>query len=152
MADQREKTIVSRRVIAVSRARVWEAHQNAAALAAWWGPKGFTNRFEVFEFRAGGAWRFVMRGPDGLEFRVERVFLEIVEPRRIVMRNISEAHGFGMTILAADAEGGTEIVWRVEFDDREECERVRAAFERANEENLDRLEAWLGATASARAM
>ena len=36
--------------------------------ARWWGPDGFTNTITTFDLRPGGAWRFVMHGPDGTNY------------------------------------------------------------------------------------
>ena len=44
----------------------------------WWGPNGFTNTFHEFDLRPGGAWRFIMHGPDGTDYPNESVFVEVV--------------------------------------------------------------------------
>lgn len=49
----------------VIEGRVFEAFARPELLARWWGPSGFTNTFEVSEFRPEGRWRFTMHGPDG---------------------------------------------------------------------------------------
>ena len=36
------------------------------------------------DFRVGGTWKHVMRGPDGTKYPNESVFKEIVKPERIV--------------------------------------------------------------------
>jgi uncharacterized protein YndB with AHSA1/START domain len=42
------------------------------------------------DFKVGGVWKHVMRGPDGAEYPNSSVFEEILEPRRIVY-----SHGGG---------------------------------------------------------
>jgi len=57
---------------------VFEAFRDPACLARWWGPDGFTNSFDTFEFRPGGQWLFTMHGPDGANYPNQSEFLEIV--------------------------------------------------------------------------
>ena len=137
--------IVSERVLDAPRDAVYAASRHPARLAARWGPTGFTSTFEEFDLRPGGAWRFVMHGPDGAEYRLLKEFVEVVPPERIVLRQVDVAHGFLMTItLAAEGER-TRMTWRMLFDDPEEGERVRSFIGGANEQNFDRLEAHLAA-------
>ena len=55
-------TFRSHRVLPYQPQPVFEAFARPELLAHWWGPNGFTNTFEVFEFRPGGRWKFVMHG------------------------------------------------------------------------------------------
>jgi uncharacterized protein YndB with AHSA1/START domain len=60
-----DREIVTTRAIAAPPELVFKAWCDPAHLVHWWGPKGFTNTFHEFDPRPGGAWRFVMHGPDG---------------------------------------------------------------------------------------
>src|SRR6188472_804340 len=91
--------IVNTRVFAVPRERLFEAFSNPDHLVHWWGPKGFTNTFHEFDPRPGGAWRFVMHGPDGAEYQIEKEFIEVVKPERIVLQHLEEVHRFRMTMI-----------------------------------------------------
>lgn len=118
-----------------------------AVLARWWGPKGFTNTFEVFEPRAGGLWRFVMHGPDGKDYAIEKRFVEVVNRERIVFDHVQAMHGFRMTMTFADDEAGTRLTWQMRFDSAEHAAQIRSLILDANEQNFDRLQAELaGAT------
>jgi uncharacterized protein YndB with AHSA1/START domain len=64
----------SHRVLPYPPRSVFEAFARPEVLARWWGPNGFTNTFEVFEFRPGGRWKFVMHGPEGSNHPNESVF------------------------------------------------------------------------------
>jgi uncharacterized protein YndB with AHSA1/START domain len=139
--------VVSRRVFEVPRSRVFDAFRNPEQLAQWWGPKGFTNTFSQFDFRPGGAWRFVMHGPDGTGYHNASDFVEIVEPERIVFVHQLPMHRFTMTMTFDDAAGASVVTWRMRFESVAEAERVRHFIEAANEENLDRLASHLSATA-----
>lgn len=135
--------IVTTRLLAASRERVWAAFSDPAALASWWGPEGFTNTFLEFDFQPGGVWRFTMHGVDGTAYAMDHRFAEIVAPVRIVVRHLQPGHDFTLTVTLADRDGRTEIVWRMIFDDPAEAARVRPFVIPANEQNLDRLAAHL---------
>lgn len=140
--------IVNTRRLRHPRPVVFAAFSDPGRLAQWWGPTGFTNTFYEFDFRPGGAWRFTMHGPDGTAYAMDKVFAEIVAPERIVLRHRQQGHDFTLTMSLAARDGGTEVTWRMVFADPAEAERLRAFLQRANEENLDRLAAHLGAAAS----
>jgi uncharacterized protein YndB with AHSA1/START domain len=135
--------IVTQRLIAVPRERVWAAFSDPHALARWWGPAGFTNAFHEFAFRPAGAWRFTMQGPDGAAYAMDHHFTEIVPPERIVVRHLQPGHDFTLTITLAAEGANTLLTWRLLFDDPAEAEHARALVGPANEQNLDRLEAAL---------
>jgi uncharacterized protein YndB with AHSA1/START domain len=58
-------------------------------VAQWWGPKGFTNTIHEMDVRPGGVWRFVMHGPDGVDYQNKIVFIEVVKPERLVYDHVS---------------------------------------------------------------
>ena len=62
---QDERTFLTSRSLPYSPHAIYAAFESARLLVNWWGPDGFTNSFEVFEFKEGGRWRFQMHGPDG---------------------------------------------------------------------------------------
>ena len=63
---------------------IFAAFEQADKLARWWGPKGFTNTFQQFEFKPGGRWVFVMHGPNGEVMPLKGCFLEVVPQERLV--------------------------------------------------------------------
>jgi uncharacterized protein YndB with AHSA1/START domain len=138
-----ERELVSTRVFDSPRERVYAAFSHPAALAAWWGPAGFSNTFQEFAFIPGGVWRFVMYGPDGQDFENESVFLEVVAPERIVFRHLRPVHEYEMTILLSEESGSTRLTLSMLFDSVAECQRVRRFVVPANEQNFDRLEMYL---------
>src|SRR4051812_27530583 len=87
-----DREFVHSRLIDAPQERVFQAFADPARLARWWGPNGFTSTFEVFEFRAGGMWRFVMHGPDGTDYPNESVFVEVAACERVVFEHLSETH------------------------------------------------------------
>lgn len=137
-----DREIATTRRIDFPRELVFQAFRDPDHLAKWWGPKGFTNTFQEFDFKPGGAWRFVMHGPDGQNYPNKSVFEEVVEPERIVFQHVS-GHRFQMTITLDDQAGKTRIDWRMLFESAVECSRSKPYVVPANEQNLDRLEAEL---------
>jgi uncharacterized protein YndB with AHSA1/START domain len=137
-----EREIVTARVIDAPRERVFTAWTDPEHLAQWWGPTGFTNTFEEFDMRPGGIWRFVMHGPDGVDYKNKSVFVEIVRPERIVFQHVSGPR-FQVTATFAEQAGKTRLTFRMLFDTAAECAKVKGFAVEANEQNFDRLEAQL---------
>jgi uncharacterized protein YndB with AHSA1/START domain len=136
-----DRELVHSRLIDAPREKVFRALADPQHLARWWGPNGFSSTFEIFEFRPGGAWRFVMHGPDGTNYPNESVFSEITEPRRVVIEHLSAGHHFVLTVTL-DAKGDRTLVgWRQVFDTAEHRDRIAPIVVAANEQNLDRLAA-----------
>lgn len=135
--------LVTGRTVAAAPDRILAAFTDAARLARWWGPAGFTSTFEVFEPRPGGRWVFTMHGPEGKAYPNDSV-IEAIEPGRIVVRHLS-APRFVLTISLDDLGGErTQVGWRQRFESGEVAAQVARFALAANEENLDRLEAELG--------
>ncbi len=78
-----EREIVLSRVFDAPRELVWRAFTDPERLVNWWGPLGFTTRTHRMDVRPGGAWRFVMVGPDGREYQNLITYLEVREPERL---------------------------------------------------------------------
>ena len=107
------REVVNVRIFDAPRDVVFNTFSDADHLAQWWGPRGFTNTFHRFEFRPGGLWRFVMHSPRGADYPNESVFVEIVEPERIVFRHLKPIHEFRMTITFDEQNGKTRLTWRM---------------------------------------
>ena len=137
-----DREIITTRVLAWPRERVFRAWTEPEHLARWWGPKGFTNTFPEFDPRPGGRWQFVMHGPNGADYPNHSVFVEIVKPERIVFDHLS-GPAFQVTATFAEEAGKTRLTFRMLFETAVECDKVKGFAVGANEENLDRLEAEL---------
>jgi uncharacterized protein YndB with AHSA1/START domain len=75
------------RVFDAPRELVFRVWTEPVHLVRWWAPQGFTNPICEVDLRAGGAYRIVMRAPDGHEYPCQGVYREIVRPERIVFTN-----------------------------------------------------------------
>jgi uncharacterized protein YndB with AHSA1/START domain len=143
MTHSYEGTVFSTsRVLPFSPAVVYAAFADSAMLAQWWGPAGFTNTFEVFEFKPGGHWKFVMHGPDGADYPNESQFLELQAPTKLVIQHANQPR-FKLTVSLDAAGSGTRLHWAQAFEDSQVAAHVRHIVEPANEQNLDRLTAVL---------
>jgi uncharacterized protein YndB with AHSA1/START domain len=139
-------TFSTRRQLAAPPSAVFAAFADGACLARWWGPDGFTNEFDLFEFRTGGRWVFTMIGPDGQRYANESVFDSVVPGQELVIRHVCQPL-FTLTIRLAPADGGTLLTWDQAFADAEVAKAVAHIVEPANEQNLNRLVVALGARA-----
>lgn len=138
-----DREILSTRHFDWPPARVFAAFADPAQLAHWWGPNGFANHIHEFDLRPGGMWRLTMVGPDGARFTNVSRFLEVAAPGRIVYQHEDAVHGFQMNMTFAADGAGTKVAWRMTFDSPDEFARVRDVVTVANEQNFDRLAAYL---------
>ncbi len=97
MATAKENTsdreILVTREFNAPRELVWEAMTNPKHVVNWWGPRGFSTTIEEMDFRVGGFWQHVMRGPDGVKYPNKSIFKEIVKPERIVYQHGGKREG-----------------------------------------------------------
>ncbi|MBS0262459.1 MAG: SRPBCC family protein [Planctomycetes bacterium] len=136
--DTSDREIVTARMIAAPRERVFQAWADATQLAQWWGPDGFTNTFDEFAFCPGGEWRFTMHGPDGGNYVNHSVFVEITPPERIVMDHIS-APQFRVIATFDDVGGKTLFTFRGIFPTVAEYDKVKGFAIAGNQQTCDRL-------------
>lgn len=137
-------TFQTSREIAATPAAVFAAIAAPERLAKWWGPQGFSNSFEVCDFRPGGAWRFTMHGPDGTSYPNQSVFETIEDARKVVIQHAC-APLFRLSIELLPSDTGTQVLWTQVFEDPAVAAAVRHIVEPANEQNLDRLAAEVAA-------
>lgn len=137
--------IVSTRVIPASAERLFAAFAQPNEVVLWWGPAGFRSTLQELDLRPGGAWKFVMHGPDGASYPNEKRFLEVVRPERVVFEHLDPKHHFTMTIALAAEGTSTRVTWRLRFDSKDEAQALQAVIAEANEQNFDRLEAHVAA-------
>jgi uncharacterized protein YndB with AHSA1/START domain len=133
-----DTTFCTERTLPFTPQAVYNAFASAEILASWWGPEGFTNQFETFEFKAGGRWGFVMVGPDGARYANQSVFTELKPASRVVIRHDCEPF-FTLSVQLTAVDDGTHLQWLQVFDDAQVAQAVKAIVEPANEQNLDRL-------------
>ncbi len=117
------ETVIHRR-LAAPRDLVWRVWTEADHLAAWCRPEGFTTRVDSHDFKVGGYWRYVMIGPDGVEYPSEGMFVEIDPPNRLVSTDqfkedyVAPAGGgtpagILVTLIFEDVGDETEVTVRI---------------------------------------
>ncbi len=72
-----------RRTFAAPRARVFDAWTKPDVLKEWFGPPGFTIPTVSMDVVVGGAYRIVMRAPDGEDYIVTGEFKAIRPPEHL---------------------------------------------------------------------
>lgn len=138
MTDKME--IVNERLLPVDPAAVFNAIADPKLLALWWGPHGFTNRIDEFDFRAGGDWRVTMTSSDGTDFANRWTFQDIEPERRVVALHHEPMHVFTLEMTFEGTASGTRLKWRMLFEPTEENREIEKFIHAANDQNLERLE------------
>lgn len=118
------------RVFHAPRELVFEAWTDPARLARWFGPHGCTIPVCEVDARAGGAYRIVLRRPDGTDFPLRGVFREFVRPERLVMtRDVSafpaEFHAEVRRLGGVSSMHPEASVLIVTFEDENGATRLR---------------------------
>jgi uncharacterized protein YndB with AHSA1/START domain len=107
-----DKTIILQRAFDASADLVWEVTTKPEHFAKWWGPRGFTNDIQKFDFRPGGEWKLVQTGPDGKAYAFYGEFLEIDPPKRLVQTQGFEDHKPIPCVTTLSDEWGRTLVTR----------------------------------------
>lgn len=134
--------LTSSRDFAATPQQVWAAFADPQRLMRWWGPDGFSNRFDEFEFALGGSWVFDMIGPDGRVYPNRSRFRDLQAGRQIVIDHICEPL-FTLTVTLEAISSGTHLTWNQRFDNADLFQAILPIIEPANEQNLDRLQSEL---------
>jgi len=80
------------RIIDAPRTLVFKAWTEAARVKEWWGPECFTCPVCEIDLRVGGAYRFVMRSPEGVDYAMTGVYRKIDEPKELVFTDVCDEH------------------------------------------------------------
>ena len=109
-----DREIVLSRELDAPRELVFRAYTDPAHVDRWWGPNGFTNTTLAIDIRPGGAWRFIMHGPDGTDYPNRIVYERIVAPELITFahgEDVDDDPGrFYVTVRFDDLGGGRSRV------------------------------------------
>lgn len=132
--------IVSTRIVNASISNVFTAWSDPNHLKNWWGPAGFTNTFNEFDFRVGGKWSFIMHGPDKGNYPNECEFIKIENPTLIAWKRHSKPLFQVVAAFEEISAEKTKIVFKMLFNSAEECKKIKVFAVDKNEENFDKLE------------
>lgn len=140
-----DREIFMTRELNAPRDLVFEAHTSCEHMSRWWGPRKYEVVSCEIDFRPGGKWRIVHRGPDGDEHAFRGEFREIERPERIVWT--FEYEGFPgqvsvETLTLEEHDGRTTLTARSLYDSVEArdgmlqsgmADGARESFERLDE-------------------
>ena len=77
-------TLLVRRRISATPARLFDAWTSAPELLAWWGPRGVECTHAEVDARVGGRYRIGNRLPDGQMIWLSGEFIEVEKPAKLV--------------------------------------------------------------------
>jgi len=142
-----DREIVMTRVFDAPRDLVFEAHTSCEHMSRWWGPRKYEVSSCEMDFRPGGAWRIVLRGPDGEVPGFRGEFREIVRPERIVWTFEWEGmpgHVSVDTLTLEEQDGKTTLMSTSVFDSVEDRDgRLELVKDSGATETYDRLDEYL---------
>ncbi len=142
-----EPVITFTRVFDAPRELVFEAHSKAEHLRQWWGPRKYEFSVCDVDFRPGGSWRMVHRGPDGQEFAFHGEYREIVPPEKIVWTFEFEGSPGDVSVETAtfeERDGKTLLTASAVYESREARDAMlQSGMEGGAAEAYDRLAEYL---------
>ena len=140
---QGDREIVMTRVFDAPRAMVYEAFTKPELLKRWFGPRGFSLTTCEVDFRVGGGFRFVLKGPDGREMGMRGEYVELRPPDRSVhLESFDDFPGepARVTTVFAEADGKTTMTVTVRSPSKEIRDAVlKSGMEHGAAETYDRL-------------
>ncbi len=146
-----DREILIERVFDAPRDEVFRAFTDPELIPQWWGPRDGTTVVDRMDVRAGGGWRFVMRGADGAETGFRGTYREVTPPERIVQTFEWEGmpgHVSVETVTFEHLGERTKVTTRMIFHTSEERDGMLGAdVERGVNETYSRLDELLARAA-----
>jgi uncharacterized protein YndB with AHSA1/START domain len=144
-----DREIVLTRTFNAPRKLVWEAVTKPEHVRKWYGCSAVTVTTCEIDLRVGGAYRYTMQTPEGVDHTMTGVYREIVAPERIVHTERYETTGFNspdalVTMTLTEQAGKTRLQSVVLHPNKESRDgHLDAGMENGAREVFDRLEALL---------
>jgi len=140
-----DREIVLTRAFHAPHRLVFEAWTRPEHVRRWYGCRAFTLTVCEINLRVGGAWRYTLRSPDGVDHTMQGVYREIVPPKRLVYTEQYLAPGFTsnealVTVLFAEHDGMTTLTSTVLHRSKEDRDgHLGSGMEKGAAEVYDRL-------------
>lgn len=137
-----DREIVLTRVFDAPRRLVFDAFTKPDLLKRWFGPRGWSLVVCEVDFKVGGTFRFVLRGPDGKEMGMRGVYREIVAPERSVhTESFDDYPGESqVTTVLVEQSGRTTLIATVLYPSQEIRDIViKSGMEHGAAESYDKL-------------
>jgi uncharacterized protein YndB with AHSA1/START domain len=148
-----DREIVMTRVFVAPRNLVFDAFRKPALLKRWFGPRGWTLAVCEVDFKVGGGFRFVLRGPDGKELGMRGTYRELAPPERSVhIESFDDYPGESqVTGVFVEQAGKTTLTGTVLYPSKEVRDAVvNSGMEHGAAESYDRLAELLSSNAPSR--
>jgi len=133
---------------------VWKAFTTPELVRRWWHAKRGEVTVCDIDLRVGGAWRYAMVTPDGVEVAFHGEYLEVVPEERVVTSEIYEGLPEGVsdadaatvnTATFTEADGRTTLTLLIEAANKVSRDAIVASgMEDGLQDALDLLEATAG--------
>ncbi len=109
-----DREIVMQRIFDAPRELVFDAFTKPELVQRWLlGPPGWTMPVCQIDLRAGGAFRYVWRGPDGKEIGMGGAYREVSRPERIIHTELFDEDWTGgvtiVTMTYTQQDGKTRL-------------------------------------------
>jgi uncharacterized protein YndB with AHSA1/START domain len=116
-----EREVVMTRVFDAPRRLVFDALTEPELLKRWFGPRGWSLVVCEADLKVGGAWRWVLRGPDGRDIGMRGVYQEIMPPERLVStESFDDYPGESLnTLILSEEDGKTTFTITVRYASQE---------------------------------
>ena len=137
-----EREIVMTRVFDSPRRLVFDALTKPELLRRWFGPRGWSLVVCEADLKVGGAWRWVLRGPDGRDMGMRGVYQEITPPERLVStESFDDYPGESLnTLILSEEDGKTTFTITVRYASQEIRDAViKSGMEHGAAECYDKL-------------
>ena len=142
-----DREIVLSRVFNAPRRLVFEAWTNPEHVKQWYGCSIMTMPICEIDLRVGGAYRYVMRDPGGINHTMQSAYREITPPARLVYTERYVTEGFTsndalVTVLFAEHDGMTTLTSTILHQSKADRDaHIATGMEAGAAETLDRLAA-----------
>jgi uncharacterized protein YndB with AHSA1/START domain len=146
LATPTEREIIVTRVFNAPRKLVFDAFTKPELLKRWmFGPGGWMLEICEVDLRVGGAYRYVWRGPNGVELGMGGIHREVVIPERVVATQLFDQDWTGGeaigTLVLIERDGKTTLTNTLLYSSKEARDAVlKTPMDKGMAAGYDRLE------------
>jgi uncharacterized protein YndB with AHSA1/START domain len=144
MNNQNDRELNIERIFNAPRELVFNTWTDPKHIVNWWDPTGFTTTIHIMDVQPGGKWELTMHGPDGTDYKNKKVYVDVVQPERIVLDQVSNPK-HRMTATFTEQGSKTLVAINMLFESAEQLEQVIKVY-KADEglkQNMDKLDSYL---------
>ena len=135
MAKNRTNELKLTRVFNAPVQAVWDAWNDPAQAAQWWGPRGFTLTTHSKDLRPGGTWVYTMHGPDGKDYPNITTYHEVTELQSMIYDHGATATTppmFRVSVFFKEVSGKTHMDMTMTLPTVEAAERTAEFIKKAS--------------------